>query len=81
MVKNRGGRGALVAGARRRLGRCRRQGPVGKEARGLRRDGELVGGVHEGRCSSYGALHRGATRAGRHNGDGVVRGRGDRLHV
>jgi hypothetical protein len=52
---------------------------VGKEARGLWRDGELVRRVRGGRGSPYGSLHRGMTRAGRHNGDGVVWGRGDWL--
>jgi hypothetical protein len=54
---------------------------VGKEARGLWRDGELVGGVRGGRSSQYGALHGGVTRAGRHNGDGAVWGWGDRPQV
>jgi hypothetical protein len=54
---------------------------VGKEARGLQRDSEPVGGVCRGRGSPYGALHGGVTQVGRHNGDGVVWGQGDRLLV
>jgi hypothetical protein len=47
--------------AARMLPASRQRGPVGKEARGLRRDGEPVGGVRGGRGSIYGALHGGVT--------------------